>query len=205
MPILLLIRHGENDYVKKDKLPGQLTGIHLNAHGREQADALARTLGPFPIQAIYSSPLERAIETATPLSNEKKLKITIIPALIDTNVGKWAGRSWKTLQRTKDWKVIQDTPSQFSFPDGESFAGVQRRILAALETIIAAHGKDEMLAIIFHGDPIKLALAQFLCLPLDNFQRLSAYTGSVSIIKIDGKSTRLLACNLIPPFTFPIT
>jgi len=205
MPTLLLIRHGENDFLKKNKLPGHLPGVHLNARGIEQADELARTLSPVPIQAIYSSPLERAVETATPLSNEKQLKINIVPALTDTDVGEWAGRSWKILRRTKEWKVVQETPSQFHFPGGESFARVQRRIMEALEGIIAAHGKDEMIAVVFHADPIKLALAECLGMPLDNFQRLSAHTGSVSILRTDGKFMHVQACNLIPPFTLPKT
>ena len=203
MTTLLLIRHGENDYVKKNKLPGLLPGIHLNVRGREQAAELARTLGHLPITAIYSSPLERAVETATPLAEAKGLEIKLVPEIVDVRPGQWTGRSWKALQRTKVWKVIQETPSQFRFPGGESFAEAQERVVAALESIVAAHAKEDMVAVIFHADPIRLAVAHYLEMPLDKFQRVLAFTGSVTIVRRDGESVQLIASNLIPPFAFP--
>jgi len=201
---LLLIRHGENDYLKKNILPGRIPGVHLNDKGRQQAEALAAALKDLPIAAIYSSPLERAVETASPLAQEKGLEIKVEPGLSDTDVGVWAGRSWKVLERSKAWKVIQQTPSQFRFPGGESFAENQERAVAALERIAAAHRKDKMVAVVFHADPIKLAVAHYIGLPLDNIQRLTARTGSVTILKIDGPKIKLLALNLIPPFSFPL-
>src|SRR3972149_7837837 len=121
MPTLLLIRHGDNDYLVKNLLPGHIPGIHLNERGREQAAELAKTLGQLPVNAIYSSPLERAIETAEPLAKSLGLGIQIRPGLIDTDPGQWAGRSRKILSRTKLWKLIQNTPSQVQFPGGETF------------------------------------------------------------------------------------
>lgn len=59
MPLLLLIRHGENDFTKKHKLAGQLPDVHLNERGQKQAQDLADSLKDIPIKAIYSSPLER--------------------------------------------------------------------------------------------------------------------------------------------------
>ena len=203
MPTLFLIRHGENDYLKKNILPGRIPGVHLNDEGRQQAEALAAALKALPIAAIYSSPLERAVETASPLAHAKGLEIQVEPGLSDTDVGVWAGRSWKALGRTKQWKVIQQTPSQFRFPGGESFAENQERAVATLERIAASHRKDKMVAVIFHADPIKLAVAHYIGLPLDNFQRLTARTASVTILKIDGANAKLLGLNLIPPFCFP--
>jgi probable phosphomutase (TIGR03848 family) len=203
MPTLLLIRHGENEYLKKNRLPGRLIGIHLNQRGREQAAELARTLDSIPIRAVYSSPLERAIETAKPLADALGLGIQIRPDLTDTDVGSWEGRSWKVLGRTRLWKVIQNTPSRFQFPGGETFSGIQDRVVQVLNAIGSAHPADELVAVVFHADPIKLAVAYYLGQPLDTFQRLTASTGSVTILKMDGSTTRLLALNLIPPFSFP--
>jgi probable phosphoglycerate mutase len=198
MSTLLLIRHGENNFLANNRLPGRIPGIHLNRRGHEQAVELAQTLNRLPIKAIYSSPLERAVETAEPLAQSLGLGIQLCPDLTDTDVGEWAGRSWKALGRTKLWKVIQQTPSQFQFPSGETFVQVQERVVRALDVIASAHA-DELIAVVFHADPIKLAAAHYLGIPLDNFQRLSANTGSVTILKIDGSSAKLLALNLIPP------
>ena len=200
MPTLLLIRHGENDYLARNKLPGHIPGIHLNKRGQEQARELAQTLSRLPIQAIYSSPLERAVETAEPLAQSLGLGIQLRPDLTDLDVGQWEGRSWKALGRTRLWKVIQQTPSQFQFPGGETFVHAQERVVGALNAIASTNG-NELVAIIFHADPIKLAVAHYLGLQLDNFQRLIAQTGSVTILKMDDSAVKLLALNLIPPFT----
>ena len=202
MPTLLLIRHGENDYLKKNKSPGRLPGIHLNTRGRQQAAELAQTLSSLPIKALYSSPLERAVETAEPLSQSLGLEIQLRPDLTDTDVGAWEGRSWKVLGRTRLWKVIQETPSQFQFPGGETFVQTQLRIVRTLDAIARAH-TEELIAVVFHADPIKMAVAHYLGLPLDNFQQLTAHTGSVTILKMDGSFVKLLALNLMPPFSFP--
>jgi len=202
MPTLLLIRHGENDYLKNNRMPGHIPGIHLNSRGHEQAAELARTLSRLPIKAIYSSPLERAVETAEPLAQSLELGIHLLPGLTDTDVGEWEGRSWKVLSRTRLWKVIQKTPSQFKFPGGETFVQAQERVVRALDAIASTH-PDELIAVVFHADPIKLAVAHYLGLSLDNFQRLTAHTGSVTILKMDGSAVKLLALNLIPPFAFP--
>jgi broad specificity phosphatase PhoE len=202
MPTLLLIRHGENDYLSRNKLPGCLPGIHLNKRGLQQALELDRTLNRLPLKAIYTSPLERALETAGPLAHSLNLEIQIRPDLIDIDVGTWTGRSWKVLGRTKHWKVIQQAPSQFQFPDGETFIRVQERVVTTLEAIAAVH-RDELVAVVFHADPIKLAVAHYLGLPLDHFQRLTISTGSVTLIKLDHTAVKLLALNLIPPFSLP--
>lgn len=86
MPVFLLIRHGENDYVKKGKLAGHLPGVHLNEKGRQQALALAERLKEAPIKAIYSSPLERAVETAAPLAQMLNLEVQIRERLMEVSV-----------------------------------------------------------------------------------------------------------------------
>ena len=65
MTTILLIRHAVNDYVKEGKLAGWLPGIHLNDEGKAQAEALGKRLADVPIKRIYSSPLERTMETAS--------------------------------------------------------------------------------------------------------------------------------------------
>lgn len=88
MPLLLFIRHGENDFTKTHKLAGYTPNVHLNERGQSQAQALADALKDVPIKAIYSSPLERAVETATPIATVRKLEVQVEPGLIETNVGK---------------------------------------------------------------------------------------------------------------------
>lgn len=202
MTTLLLIRHGQNDYLVHNKLPGHLPGIHLDLRGRKQALEIDQTLNQLPIKAIFASPLERAVETAEPLANSLHLKLHLRTDLMDLNVGSWSGRSWKMLNRTKLGKIIQQTPSQFQFPGGESFIQVQERVVAALNAIIRKHEK-ELVAVVFHADPIKLAISHYLGMNLDTFQRLVISPGSVTVLQISNSSAHLLALNLIPPFVIP--
>jgi probable phosphoglycerate mutase len=203
MPLLLLIRHGENDFVKTGKLPGQSAGIHLNERGQKQAQALGEALKEVPIKAVYSSPLERAMETAEPIARARSLEVMPDPGLRDADVGKWQGKSLKVLRLTNAWKVVQHAPSRFTFPEGESFVSVQTRIVNTLESITRRHNKPkDIVAVVFHADPIKLAVAHFLGLPLDHFQRLSCDTGSLTALYVGEMGANLLKLNQRPPFDF---
>jgi probable phosphomutase (TIGR03848 family) len=203
MPLLLLIRHGENDYVKSGKMAGRLPEIHLNERGQKQAQALGEALKDVPIKAIYSSPLERAIETATPIANAHELQIIPEPDLMEADIGSWQGKSIKALRLTNLWKIVQSAPSRFRFPAGESFVESQARYVSALERIIKKHNKPrDIVVVVFHADPIKLAVAYFLGMPLDHFQRLSCDTGSLTALYLGEAGANLIKLNHRPPFDF---
>ena len=203
MPLLLLIRHGENEYVKTGKLAGRLPGVHLNDRGQKQAQALGEALKEVPIKAVYSSPLERAMETAAPIASARGLKIIQETDLMDTHIGEWQGKSWRVLSLTKAWKIVQNAPSRFRFPGGESFPEAQLRIANVLERIVQTHKKpQDIIAVVFHADPIKLAVSHFLGMPLDHFQRLGCDTGSMTVLHADESGAHLVKLNQRPPFDF---
>jgi probable phosphomutase (TIGR03848 family) len=203
MPLLLLIRHGENDYVKTGKMAGRIAGVHLNERGQKQAQALGEALKEIPIKAVYSSPLERAMETAQPTAESHKLTILPEPDLMDTDIGKWQGKSLKVLRLMKAWKIVQSAPSRFRFPEGESFTEAQTRYVNTLERIIQKHHKpQDIVVVVFHADPIKLAVAHFLGMPLDHFQRLGCDTGSLTALHVSEANANLIKLNQRPPFDF---
>ncbi len=176
MPTLLLIRHGDNEFIARNRLAGRLPGVHLNEKGRQQAQTLAQLLGQTPLSAIYSSPMERAVETAQPLAAALGLEVQIRPQLIELNYGSWQGRSFKQLARIKLWKEVHDNPVGVRFPGGESFVEVQQRVSGELDAIAALHGDDELVACFSHGDVIRLAVAHYLQMPLNAYQRLAIQT-----------------------------
>ena len=202
MPLLLLIRHGENDYTKTHKLAGRLPKVHLNEQGQKQAQALAEALTRVLIKAIYSSPLERAMETAKPIAKSVGVKIRKEKGLLETDVGDWQGKSLKRLYLYKHWKVVQRAPSRAQFPNGESFYECQTRIIGAIDNILSRHKQKDIIACVFHADPIKLAVAHYLGLPLDQFQRLGCDTGSVSVLALGEMGAHLMKLNQRPPFDF---
>jgi probable phosphomutase (TIGR03848 family) len=196
MPTLLLIRHGENEYVKKGRLAGRLPGVHLNETGRTQAQSVADRLAKAPIKAIYSSPLERALETAEPLARGLGLETIPRAGFLETDYGEWEGQTLKSLRRLKLWRTVQSAPSLARFPGGESFAECQRRVCQEIEWICSQHEAKDLVACIFHADPIKLAVAFYLGLPLDQFQRLSSSPASITTLIIGEASSHLANLNV---------
>ena len=196
MTTLYLIRHGLNDFVGSHKLAGWQPGIHLNEIGKAQAHALAEYLTSIKFKAIYASPLERTMETAAPIAAAQKLEVIPREGLGETHYGRWQGQSIKALKHRKLWPVIQNTPSLAKFPDGESFPEAQARIVAEIETLRSIHkGAKEVIACITHADPIKLAIAHYIGLHLDFFQRLAIQPASMSILRIGERHARLLSMN----------
>jgi len=196
MPIILLIRHGENEYTRTGKLAGWLEGVHLNEHGQKQAEAIAQRLSKAPIIAIYSSPLERARETAAPLAKAKGLRVRIEAGLGEVRYGEWTGQSLKRLARTRLWRVVQQQPSQMEFPEGETFRAVQSRAVEAVEHLAREHAKSKgLVACVSHGDVIKLIVAHYLGMPLDLFQRLSISTASLTSLRLGSGQPALVKLN----------
>jgi probable phosphomutase (TIGR03848 family) len=204
MPIFLLIRHGETDYNKKMILPGRLPDVHLTQKGRQQAQSLADHLATAPIKAIYSSPLERTMETAGPLA--KALKLDIIPTLglLETNCGDWQGQSVKNLRRQKIWQSVQQHPSLFHFPGGESIAECQHRMVQVLESLRLQFSPQDLVVCVSHSDPIKQVVAYYLGLPLDNFQRLTIDLASITVMQNSESGSRLIKLNHVSSFNWDI-
>ncbi len=195
MPTVLLIRHGENDYVKKRRLAGRLPGVHLNERGRAQAQALALALKDTPLKAVYCSPLDRAVETAQPIAAAHGLKVVKREALVETRLGEWEGQSVKRLSRTKQWKLLQEHPSRFRFPGGEWMVEQQARLVAEIEALCAMHKPKDIIVCVGHADPLKLIIAYYIGLPLDNFQRLMVNTASISTLMLGAHGALLLKLN----------
>jgi len=202
MPIFLLIRHGETDYNKKMHLAGRLPNVHLTQKGCQQAQLIADKLGVAPIKAIYSSPLERTLETAEPLAIALKMEVIPLLGLSETDCGEWQGQSVKKLRRSKIWRSVQQHPSLFHFPGGESIAECQHRMVQVLESLRLKYSPQELLACFGHSDPIKQVVAYYLGLPLDNFQRLSIDIASITALQITESGTRLIMLNNNPSFTW---
>lgn len=221
MPILLLIRHATNDFVKTGRLPGQGPNLHLNAEGRAQAEALASRLSSRPIDAVYASHLERAIETAWTIAGPRGLALRIRPTLADTDAGEYTGRLIKELaegEATKEtWKAIVERPLEGRFPKGESPLDMRNRVVAELERIIAAHPDPEpppkpaspppdgapktepppppTIAVVMHNSTVQAALAHFLGMPFENYERLAASPASVSTVMVMPKRAVVVGVN----------
>ncbi|GBC87562.1 Phosphoserine phosphatase 1 [bacterium HR12] len=193
MTLVLLIRHGHTPTAGRI-LTGWMRGVHLSERGRAQAEALVSRLEGVPLEAIYSSPLERCRETAAPLARARGLRVRVRRDLLEVNYGEWSGRSIRELARTKAWRAVQRTPSAVRFPGGETLPEVQARAMDAVRDIAEAH-PDGVVALVTHADVVRLALAGFLGAPLDLSQRLAIDPGSVSVVALADAEVRVLRVN----------
>ena len=204
MTIIYLIRHADNEFMNQGKLAGRLPGIHLTAHGISQAEALAQSLAKVKFKAVYASPLERAMETAEPIARSKSLEVIPRIGLGETQYGQWQGKSFKVLRRKKLWAIVQHTPTLARFPEGESFTEAQARIVAEIEILRAKHKQPKaVFACVSHADTIKLAIAHYIGLPLDLYNRLTVEPASVSILAIGKGHSRLIRLNDTQAGHFP--
>lgn len=195
MGTILLVRHGENDWSKKNKLAGRIPGVHLNETGRQQAQAVAQRLATLPVRAIYSSPLTRCVETAAPIAEVHGLTVQQVDDLIEVDYGEWEGQKIKNLAKLPLWRAVQFFPSRARFPQGEALRDVQSRVVRAIEDIAQQHEK-ETIVIVSHADLIRLALAHYLGVHIDSFQRLIISPASVSAIALQPEGmVRVLRLN----------
>jgi len=178
---VLLVRHGQTP-TTGTTLPGRAAGLHLADKGVEQAEAVAaRIAGLDKITAVYASPLERTRETAAPIARALGLRVRAERGLLECDFGEWTGRNLKDLNKLPEWKTVQQYPSGFRFPTGESFTEMQVRMTSTLARLAERH-RGETIVAVSHADPIKAALADALGTHLDLFQRIVVSPCSVSVV-----------------------
>ena len=177
---LLLIRHALTPHVGH-KLSGWSSGVHLSDDGKKQAARLTERLHEVQIDAIYSSPLDRALETAQPIAKDHKLRVRQREEIGEVKYGELEGKSLRTLAKGKLWSKLQTWPSDVRFPGGESLRETQARAVAAIERLRAEHPKKNV-AVVSHGDWIRLSVAHYLGVHIDHYRRINVDPASVSAI-----------------------
>jgi probable phosphoglycerate mutase len=180
--VLLLIRHGNTDLTGK-RLYGRRPGVHLSEEGHRQAERLAERLKEVRLTALYVSPLERCTETAEPVAAACGLQARRAPGLAEIDYGRWTGRTFGSLARTRLWRRVHRVPSSVRFPGGETLAEAQRRVVAVLEDLAGRHPRGAV-ALVTHGDVIKLAVAHYAGIHIDLYQRIEAGPGSIAAVAL---------------------
>ena len=140
MTKLLLVRHGETDWNAEGRLQGQ-TDRPLSDYGRRQAQQLADELGSEEFEAIYSSDLIRARETAEIIARRLELPVKLDPDLREKDWGTWEGLT-----------SVERDRVEFA---GESTEAHQQRILEALRRIAERHPRDGVVLVVTHGGSMR--------------------------------------------------
>jgi len=179
--LLLFVRHALTSMTGK-KLTGWLPGFSLSGEGKKQADQLSARLSDFPLNAIYSSPLERCVETAEAIAAPHRLQVTEVEGLGEIRYGDWQGKPLKSLYRLKAWQELRARPADFRFPNGETIREAQARAIAEVEQIRKRHRDTDAIAICSHADLIRVMVAGYIGLSLDLYHRISVGPASVSAL-----------------------
>ena len=193
MPIVYMLRHAQSVANTKGILAGQDNSVQLSKDGHKQAQMLAPYLSELKINRIYSSPLTRCIQTIQPyMQLNPDLDFEIDERFIEMDYGKWSGKRLSVLSRDRRWRSVQNKPSTFTFPQGESFRSMRKRVDLALTELSKEKG---VVLVVTHGDIIKMSLASALSLPIDRFQKFVAEPASLTVINLEKNNSTVLQTN----------
>jgi len=195
---ILLIRHGETQH-NADRIALGRRDVPLNERGLAAAQSTARAYahGAHDIAAIYSSPLQRAVATATPLADALSLPIQIDPDLIEMDIGEAEDKTYAELREQHPDFIrlwLSDQVADVPMPGGESLRQVQERAWRAIESIRERHG-DETVVIVTHNFVILTIICRVLGLPLANFRSLRQDVGAVSLLVLTGERSMAIRLN----------
>lgn len=188
MALIYLARHGEHDEVGH-RLSGR-SEIGLNARGRAQAQSLVDLLDGCAITAIYTSPRQRAQETAAPLAGALGTPVAVTPALDEIDFGSFTGRSFAALDTDPDWQGWNAQRDHARCPGGETMAEAAERALAFLFSL----GGGAVLCTT-HCDVIRGAVTRLLGLPFSRMFMLDCEPGSITTLSIEDGAVRLVGLN----------
>lgn len=200
MTTFFFVRHAVTSHTGK-KLTGWMDGVSLTDEGREQAAAVADRLAEVPFKAVYSSPIDRTLETAKTIAARHDLEVRTLRKLGEVEYGAWTNRPLKVLARTKLWTKVQRWPSAARFPDGETLREVQNRAVDEVDRLTGEHPKDTICCV-SHGDVIKLVLAHYMGIHIDLFQRIVIAPASISVLSVSDHGPAILSLNA-SPMTIP--
>lgn len=190
---LLLIRHAQTDAVGQ-WLAGRMPGVGLNQNGRAQAERLRVRLSSTDLQAIYASPLDRAIETAEPLARDRALRIEPNMDLMEIDFGAWTGKRFDQLAADPQWVRFNRHRSQAAVPGGERATDAQARIARVIDEARITH-PHQTVVFVTHADVIRLAVLHLAGAPIDFIHRFEISPASVTAIEYSGDDPRLLYVN----------
>jgi broad specificity phosphatase PhoE len=190
---IFLVRHAAHDRVDR-VLCGRMPGVGLGEAGRRQAEALARRFARESAGAVWTSPLDRARETAAPIADRLGLPVRTSDGLSEIEFGAWTGQAFAALRDDPRWRRWNEARGNERPPAGESMAEAQARAMAAVERACAEH-PDGRVVLISHGDVIKAVLAGVLGLPLDAHARFEISPASVSALAMWDGGGKVLSMN----------
>ena len=181
---IVLVRHGETDWNREKRIQGSL-GASINDAGKEQAKGLARLLWEVPLQAVYSSTLPRAIETASYVAGPHSLGVITDPRLNEIHHGEWEGIAETDLPDPELYRRWREDPSSYVLPGAEPLQVVHDRAVAAMKDIVGRHIEGEgLVAVVSHQIVLALLKCYILDRPWSQVRRHALSVASYEILTV---------------------
>ena len=180
--LIFLIRHGQSDGNREGRFRGR-HDFPLDETGLRQAEEAAAALKNAPIQAVYSSPLVRAVSTAEPIARALGLGVELVPGLTNISLGSWEGVKKDEIARRfpELWHLWLTDPESLAEPGMETLQQAGRRAKKALDELVRRHAGGEF-AVVSHRSVIKPMLAECLGIGRPSFWRLAVDAASISLL-----------------------
>jgi broad specificity phosphatase PhoE len=189
---IFLARHGESDWNVEKRFQGH-SDRPLTERGREQAHALANLVGSEKIDAVYTSPLSRARETAEIVAARAGLEAVALPELREVDTGSWSGLSRADVEARFPEGFTRWRSGGSGWEDGESYEEMAERVIGALRKIAEDH-PDGRVLVISHGGPIRAIHAAAEGLAIKDYRRLKPVEPNARLSAVaveNGRLTRL--------------
>lgn len=181
----ILVRHGESEWNRIGRYQGQ-EDAPLSELGLRQAEALANRLASEKLDAIYSSPLQRARRTADAIGRfHPDLEIQDDAALMEIHHGDWQGLYAADVRERyreglEEWRSF---PTRAQMPNGESFSNILKRTLNFRERLCREHHADASVVLSTHDVVVKILIAEALGMHMDRINRLWITNASISVVE----------------------
>jgi broad specificity phosphatase PhoE len=195
---LYLVRHGATDanLRRPPVLQGCSIDLPLNDIGRRQAERVAELLRPAIPSAVYSSPMNRARQTAEAVAAPHRLAVHTIEGLTECDVGRWEGMDWGRIrvEFPREYEDFQRDPSRHGYLGGESYGDVERRAVPVIEELLARHA-GEVVAVVGHNVVNRVCVAALLGLPRQKAKEIHQANGGVNVIRRQDGCSELITLN----------
>ena len=195
---LYLIRHGEVETRYHQIFGGSRIDMDLSPLGRRHAEELADWMGDAPLDAVYTSPMRRALYTAEPMLLRKGLEPRIREELREVDFGDWTGHRWQEIQANfgvaaYDWLEIME---RSGIPNGESAGAVKARVQPCLQRILEESAHQNV-AVVCHGGIVRVALCLLLDIPFGHMAHFNVDYGSVTVVELQPQKKHALEIELL--------
>ena len=192
---LILVRHGQTDWNVNGRYMGW-TDEPLNEEGLRQAERLGRRLERWPIGAVYSSPLKRALSTAEAIAGLHSVLVQTVEDLGEMRIGAWEGMfaGHIAARYPELWKTWRTNPGDFRMPGGESLGEVRERVVRAFGEMMGKSEGKTVLAVT-HDVVVRLLAAHCLGVSADIYRQVEVGNASITVMERDGEKLRLRVLN----------